>query len=410
MRHLATYGTWLFCALISTSITGSAHDQSGGSSVGGAVTQSDNATAESSGEFDRLAKLANQAREAGRVDEAITVYQQALRLRPTWDEGWFYLGTLYYSVDRYQEALEAFRRLLTRQPRHGPTLAFLGLCEFELRDYERALNDLQMARSLGLGDNRLLISVAHYDLGILLNRFGRYEDAFEVLQRFAREHPEDASVLQAFGLSVLLMPYLPSEIPPDKYDVVLLAGRAAFKTVVGQSEEASRLYEQLVSRYPETPNVHYAYGAFLLDRQPDKALEEFRRELQISPSHIFAKLQIALGYIRQGQYEAGLPWARQAVELAPNSFLAREAMGRALLGTGKVEHAIQQLEEGTRLEPDYPQLHFQLARAYRQVGRNDDAARENAEFSRLYSIHRTGRFGPQAVGGSEPERAKSTSQ
>jgi tetratricopeptide (TPR) repeat protein len=409
MRYSASYCAWLALVFLSIWLTVSAQDQPGGSSVKGTATQSEAPTAESPGEFDGLAKLANQAREAGRVDEAITLYQQALRLRPTWDEGWFYLGTLYYSADRHQEALEAFRRLLTRQPKHGPTLAFLGLCEFELRDYERALNDLQMARSLGLGDNRLLISVTHYNLGILLNRFGRHEDALEVLQKFAREHPEDASILQAFGLSVLLMPYLPSELPPDKYDLVLMAGRAAFKTAVGQAEEASQLYEQLVSRYPEAPNVHYAYGAFLLDRQPEKALEEFRRELQISPSHVFAKLQVALGYIRRGQYEAGLPWARQVVELAPNSFLAREALGRALLGTGEVEHAIRELEEGARLEPDYPQLHFQLARAYRQVGRNDDAARENAEFSRLYSIQRTKPFDPQAIGGSKPERANPTS-
>ena len=410
MRHSAAYSAWLLLTLISVSLTASAQDQPGGSSVKGTATQSQAPTAESPGEFDRLAKLANQAREAERVDEAITLYQQALRLRPTWDEGWWYLGTLYYSVDRHQEALEAFRRLLTRQPKHGPTLAFLGLCEFELRDYERALNDLQMARSLGVGDNRLLVSVTHYNLGILLNRFGRHEDAFDVLQKFAREHPEDPSVLQAFGLSVLLMPYLPSELPSDKYDLVLMAGRAAFKMALGQSEEANRLYEQLVSRYPEASNVHYAYGAFLLNSQPDKALEEFRRELQISPSHIYAKLQLALGYIRRGEYEAGLPLARQAVELAPNSFLAREALGRALLETGRVEPAIQQLEAGARLEPDYPQIHFQLARAYRQVGRNDDAARENAEFSRLYSIQRTKRFGPQAIGGSEPERAKSTSR
>jgi tetratricopeptide (TPR) repeat protein len=410
MRPLATYSAWLAFALLGIWLTASGQDQPGKSSIEGSAAQSEAASTGSSGEFDRLAKLANEARESERVDEAITLYQQALRLRPTWDEGWFYLGTLYYSVDRHQEALEAFRRLLARQPKHGPTLAFLGLCEFELRDYERALNDLQTARSLGMGDNRLLISVTQYNLGILLNRFGRHEDAFEVLQQFAREHPEDPSVLQAFGLSVLLMPYLPSEVPSDKYDLALMAGRAAFKTALGQAEEASRLYEQLVSRYPEAPNVHYAYGAFLLNRQPDKALEEFRREMQISPSHLFARLQLALEYVRRGEYKAGLPLARQAVELAPNLFLAREALGRALLETGEVEPAIQQLEAGARLEPDHPQIHFQLARAYRQVGRNDDAARENAEFSRLDSIQRTKRFGPQAIGGSEPERAKPTSR
>jgi len=37
--------------------------------------------------------------------------------------------------------------------------------------------------------------------------------------------------------------------------------------------------------YPDAPNVHYAYGVFLMNQDADAALKEFRRELEISPSH-----------------------------------------------------------------------------------------------------------------------------
>lgn len=362
--------------------------------------QAESAAPESSAEFDRIAKLANEAREAARVADAIAHYQEGLRLKPDWDEGRFYLGTLYYSVDRHTDALQAFRHLVARQPKHGPTWAFLGLCELELRDYERALNDLQKARTLGLGDNPAVISVARYNHAILLTRFEKFDEAFEVLREFGHEQNEDPSVVEAIGLSVLRMPYLPAELPPDKRELVLTAGRAAFKAASGRGEEADRLYQELILRYSEIPNVHYAYGYFLITSQPDKAVEQFRRELAISPYHVAARLQLAFEFFRLGDHKTALPFAQQAVELAPNLFGPRKALGFILLENGEAGRAVPELERAAKLEPESPEVRYALARAYTRVGRKKDAARERAEFQRLDAIQRAQRHGPQAVGGT----------
>src|SRR6266567_898303 len=50
-------------------------------------------------QFERIAEQATKAREANRTDEAIDLYQKALKLNPRWGEGWWYLGTLYYDGD-----------------------------------------------------------------------------------------------------------------------------------------------------------------------------------------------------------------------------------------------------------------------------------------------------------------------
>ena len=69
-----------------------------------------------------------------------------------------------------------------------------------------------------------------------------------------------------------------------------------------------------MTRFPETPNVHYAFGSFLVNEQADRALEEFKAELKVSQRHPLAKLQIAYEYIRRGEWEAARPWAEQAVD------------------------------------------------------------------------------------------------
>jgi predicted Zn-dependent protease len=181
--------------------------------------------------------------------------------------------------------------------------------------------------------------------------------------------------------------------------MVLMAGRASYMMATRNTAAAEKGFQALVARYPETPNVHYAFAVFLLQEQPDKAIDEFKRELELQPGHAWSLMQIAYEYVNRGDAQAAMPWAKQAVDAAPNSFAARKALGQALLDTGDVQGAIRELELGITLAPQSPGLHFTLAKAYQRAGRLDDAARERAEFTRLDRLARTERSGVQSVGG-----------
>ena len=359
-------------------------------------------------EFEDLTKRANEALSAGRLEEALGLFGEALKQNPNWPEGWWYVGTIFYDHDRYAEARDAFRNLTNLQPRNAAAYALLGLCEYQTREYERALVNLQSARILGLGNNQELNSVTRYHAALLMTRFEQFEVGFEILREFAREQNEGPKVIEAFGINALRMPFLPPELPPDKREIVLLAGRAAYDWAARRTYEAQKGFEDLVARYPQAPNVHYILGAFLLNQDADAALEKFRKEIVISPSHAPAMLQIAFEYIKRGDYKAGLPMAEKAVEIAPNLFPARNALGQILLETGNIERAVKELEAGVKLAPDSPEMHFILARAYARAGRKEEAAREREIFTKLDKLMRTQRDGAQSVGGVEakPEEKK----
>jgi tetratricopeptide (TPR) repeat protein len=352
-------------------------------------------------EFNQLSKQADEAREAGRLDEAVSLYNNALRLKPTWVEGWWYLGSIFYDRDRHVEAREALRNLLSLQPKNGPGWALIGLCEFQLKNYETALADLQNSRVLGLGGNKALIAVARYHAAIIMTRMEQYELGYEVLRDFAREGNQSMSVIEALGINALRMPFLPSEVSPDKREIILLAGRAFYYMAARQVQDTERSFQELVSRYPQTPNVNYAHGVFLLIDTPDLALEAFKRELKISPTHIPALLQIAFEYIKRNEFEAAKPFAEQAVQISPNLFATHNALGRVLLELGKVDEAIKQLEIGVNLAPDSPEMYFALAKAYARAGRKEDASKARAQFMQLDKQKRTQRDGSQSVGGIE---------
>ncbi len=345
-------------------------------------------TAQSNAAFDRTAGSADQAREAGRLDEALDLYGKALRMRPNWAEGWWYAGTILYEKDRYADARDAFRNLVALEPGRAHAWGMLGLCEYQTREYDRAINSLQRGRSLGLAGNPEIESVVRYHAALLYIRFEQFEVAFDILSEFVREGRESPKIVEAFGLTMLRMPFLPHELPPDKREQVLIAGRAGFDMAAHRRDQARKSFDELLARYPDAPNVHYVHGVFLLSQDSDAALEEFRRELKREPSHVPSLLQMAFEYLKRNEHETALPLAEKAAQLAPKMYPARNVLGRVLLELGQVERAVKELEEGVRLAPNVPEMHYALARAYTRAGRRQDAARERETFQRLEKAKR----------------------
>jgi tetratricopeptide (TPR) repeat protein len=353
----------------------------------------------SSAEFEKLLKAATDARQAERWEEAIGLYAKVVKLRPDYVEGYWYQGTAYYTLDNFPRCKEVFRKVVSLAPKNGAGYAFLGLCEFGVKEYDRSLQHLLQSRILGIGDVPDLDGVARYHTAILMSRIEQYEQALETLGQFGAEGNDNPRVIEAMGIATLRMPLLPSETPSDRREMILMAGRASYMMATRNTAAAERAFDQLASRYPETPNVHYAYGVFLLMEKGEKAIEEFKRELEIQPNHAWSLMQMAFEYLKQGDPASALPVAREAVTAAPNAFSARKALGQALLDSGDFEAAIRELQVGIKMAPDSPGLHFAIARAYQRAGRLEDAAREREEFTRLDRLARTQRSGAQSVGG-----------
>jgi tetratricopeptide (TPR) repeat protein len=334
-------------------------------------------------EFDRLVKAGDAARLAERLDEAVSIYGNALKIKPTWPEGWWYVGAILYEKDLYPQARDAFQNLVVLEPARGQGWAMLGLCQFRTAEYERAVVSLQRGRAQGVNDDSELAAVVRYHTAILYNRFEQFEIAFDILREFMRVGHYSPKVIEAFGLSMLRMPFLPSEVPPDRREQVLIAGQAGYNMAARELAQARTAFDMLLARYPNEPNVHYGFGVFLLTQDADAAISEFKRELEISPNHVPSRLQLAFEYLKRDQYHDALPLAEKAVQLAPKFYAARNVLGRVLLELGQVDRSIKELEEGVRLAPSSPEMHFALARAYAKVGRKEDANRERETFKKL---------------------------
>jgi tetratricopeptide (TPR) repeat protein len=342
--------------------------------------------ADQSDAFSRVSKQASEAREQNRIPDALNLYRQAVTIRPAWTEGWWYLGMLLYDQDQYAPARDALRRLVSLDPKAGPAFAFLGLCEYQTREHQQALADINLARRLGLGNDLQTRRVVLYHALLLYTRFAQYESALQVLEKVVKTGDITPALIVAAGLAGLRRPIAPEDLPAADKDLVDRAGKAACAVAARNPTEASQYFADLLDHYPNAPNVHYLYASFLAASDADAALLEFQKELALNPKNSEVLATIALQYEQRGDPDKAIPFAQRAVDADPDFFAAHGVLGRLLANSGEVEKGVKELEIARREAPDSPQVHFSLAAAYVLAGRKEDAARERAEFVRLKQL------------------------
>jgi tetratricopeptide (TPR) repeat protein len=84
----------------------------------------------------------------------------------------------------------------------------------------------------------------------------------------------------------------------------------------------------------------------------------------------------ALTALRMGRAESAEKQLRAIQAAAPGEVNSLRLLGVALLAQGKLAPAVEALEQAVAAAPDFPHARTDLARAYREVGRPEDARRE----------------------------------
>jgi tetratricopeptide (TPR) repeat protein len=300
--------------------------------------------------FEQLSAQAASAREAGRVDDAIHYYQSALKLQPDWAEGWWYVGTLNYDADHYAEAIPALQRLVELSPQMGPALAFLGLSEFETKDYKNSLVHLRQAQEQGYGDDAEIAKVATYHLALLLNWNGEFEKSVEVLGSAIKlGHPPD-EIKVVRGMALLRIPLLVNEVDPGKDALIHAAGEAAVLLDSGNSAAAADALGKLLVEYPKTPYLHYASASALEGTgKYEEAFRELAEETRVSPRSALPYVQLASLNLQFHRAQEALPPARRAVLLAPQSAMAHDVMARTLRNLRQTQEAEKELAVAKKL-------------------------------------------------------------
>jgi tetratricopeptide (TPR) repeat protein len=327
--------------------------------------------------FDSVARSAAAARESGKTEEAIRTYKQGVAIRPDWAEGWWYLGTLLYDADRYQDASPAFQRLVALAPRFGSAWSFLGLCEYELKDYANALAHLEKGRELGPGDDPEIARVSAYHLGLLQIRNRDFDRGSATLVSTAGQGSTSPKINTALALAMLRVPLLPEELDPSRDALIHAAGEVAADLAKDDVAKALDQFPELLAHYPNIPYLHYVNGLALARAgQTGQAIEQQEKETKISPQSPLPWIQLSSLQLHIRRLGDASRSAEKAVQLAPDSSAAHRIRAESLKALGDEQQSDEEFRLAEKLLPEKPQPDPRIATLYAHA--SEDAAGKTA--------------------------------
>jgi tetratricopeptide (TPR) repeat protein len=274
-----------------------------------------------------------------------------------------------------------FRRPRFSHPSHRTPSQLRGRfrgagTELETGDYQRSLQDIQQGLALGAGNDLRYESILRYHEVLLFTRNGEFESALSEYAWFSRTGIPNPELIIGIGLAGLRVPSLPKQVESSQRDLVLAAGNAAFHFMAGDQPKAQQEFHDLFQRFPQAPNAHYLYGYLLFAADPDQAVAEFRRELQLTPTNAAARVMLAWYFLLRNDAYQALPYAEAAVTEVPTAPSAQLVLGRSLVETGDLNDGIQHLDTALKLDLE---IHLALVKGYSESGRKEDAMRERLQ-------------------------------
>lgn len=204
----------------------------------------------------------NSELQQGDLRAALTAYETAIAIRPDASEVHHKIAEIYFQLEEYENARNAFIAFLALKPNNIAALNYVGYISEKLSDYATAAEHYERVLTVS-ADN--LYALNH--LGLAYKQLQRFDEAVEVLYKALALDPK--------------------------------------------------------SERPESENLHNYLGLIYLEQgKLGEAIAEFRESIRFFPTDIWAREQLAALYEDQQRYfEAQLQY-QQILEIDPDNLLA----------------------------------------------------------------------------------------
>jgi len=134
------------------------------------------------------------------------------------------------------------------------------------------------------------------------------------------------------------------------------------------------------------PNVHFALGYVLwTQNQIEEAAKEFSAELANTPDHPQALVYLADVDIKLSDTTDALTLLEKAIRLDPSIALGHLDLGIVYADLGRQTEALREMKIAEEQTPNDQNVHWHLARYYKEVGKGTEA---KTEFDKTRSLQK----------------------
>jgi protein O-GlcNAc transferase len=251
--------------------------------------------------------------------EAAQIYRDLLADDASSSELWFALGSALQAQGALDEAVDALRAVVEREPHRADALNNLGNCLRLLGKPKQAEDAYRRALAAQPDDANALTN-----LGTLLQAEGRDEEALVLLRAALAAAPDTSAPMINLGVQL---------------------------THLGQLDEAASLLEKAVAREPGLALAAYNYGNVLhaLGRARE-AEAQYARALALDPSHVEAANNLGIVRHELGDYRAAQDAYEAAMRARPDFVDTHNNAANLMRTLGRLDEAEALLRTALELE------------------------------------------------------------
>ncbi|RAM48949.1 MAG: protein kinase [Hapalosiphonaceae cyanobacterium JJU2] len=302
-----------------------------------------------------LYKKANILYELQRYQDALSVYEKAVKIRPEYAEAWNGQASTLSKLREYKAALTAYDRAIQIEPDYLEAWIGRGFVLKDLRRYQEAIASFDKA--LQLENNSPLVWNAK---GEALNSLKRYDEAISAYE-------------QAINLK--------------KDDDEAWYNKAQTLKNLKRYEEAIKAYDKTLEIKPSYTEAWYNRGNSLVNLQREQdALTAYEQAVQTNPNYYQAWLARGNILMNLQRYPEAVESLNRFIELNPNNFQAWYNKGWSLHQMQKYNEAVAAYEQAAKLKRNNDQLWYNRGNSLYLLQKYEEA---------IASYDRAARYNPQ---------------
>ncbi|MEL3905624.1 MAG: tetratricopeptide repeat protein [Treponema sp.] len=299
--------------------------------------------------------LAGVLRKEKRFEEAIVYYNSALRSNPSWSEALYDIANTYLQIDKLDDALHTYRSLLRVAGESAPIYTELGQLFEKKRLDAEAEQYYYDALTLDSGYAPAALALAG-----LLGKRKAYKESLPVVLT-AEADPANAQNaalrLKAIQLAIYTKDYakahelIQKQSKQDADDINLLKLQGQLSALMGETEEAERIFEKILNTAPSAIEFRRELAAqYLLAHRYEDAKKELELFLKQRPLDIEALMTLGQTYEALNNPKAAYAAYQKILEQEPENIHARAALSHLFQKYGNTIEALKAADEMLNLQ------------------------------------------------------------
>jgi len=326
--------------------------------------------------------------------KAVECYKTAIRIQPDYAQAQYNLGNVLRKMNRYEEAIHYYKLAIENRDTLGSSgkVARIYNNLASVLVHQNRLDEAIPYYQRAIQVNRRYAQ-AYNNLGVIMLRKGKLEQAVKYYRTAVRLKPDYVDARGNLAAALRRSGDYAAAI--EQYKLVLKEGRQRYSrrrlaeicsNIAGslvklrQPEQALQYYRKAIEIDPNYGRAYYNLAVALTDlNRPDEAIEAYRQAVRVRPTDALAHQNLAMLLGRRKRYKQAIEHFNAAVKYDPGLLSAKSNLAW-LLATCRDEslrdgkRAVQLAEEvckATRFEQ--PGFMDALSAAYAETGQFEKA-------------------------------------